>query len=482
MMFPILQNISLQALSLQSLAQIFAERQLNAAAAGIVLAVLVGVLLCVIRRQNSGTRFAIWFSALLAIVVFPFLSFFHNSQTSPIASPPGEIVLNASWASNLFAAWGVIAGLLLVRLAVGFWRMRTIRRNCTEIDANSLDPAIAGILGTFAARRQVRLCTSDELVVPAALGLFRPAIVFPAALLPQLSAHEIEMIVRHELAHLNRWDDWTNLAQKVVKAVFFFHPAVWWIENRLTLEREMACDDIVLTQTASPKAYASSLISFAEKLHSARGLALAQALVSRMHQMSLRVAQILDDKRPQRTGIWKPAIGLSAGLLALVIGAAPYMPRLVAFEDPGNGVHSSLTAQADAQLTNRTGAAFGDSMVQPVTRRQNFVPQPRAIAASYHAATMHSFKTRRVKAQLKTPVEARVKASHKANQVPSPMVMRASAVEEEPAAPKFYVLRTTEYEVSSPTGQSIWTLCIWKVDANNPADRQLESAIVVSWI
>jgi beta-lactamase regulating signal transducer with metallopeptidase domain len=42
--------------------------------------------------------------------------------------------------------------------------------------------------------------------------------------LPQLSPEEIKVILLHELAHLRRWDDWTNLAQKIVKAVFFFHP------------------------------------------------------------------------------------------------------------------------------------------------------------------------------------------------------------------------------------------------------------------
>jgi hypothetical protein len=63
----------------------------------------------------------------------------------------------------------------------------------------------------------------------------------------------------------------------------------------------MACDDMVLAQTASPRAYASFLISFAEKLQNARGLALAQALVSRMRQMSLRVAQILDSKTARTT-------------------------------------------------------------------------------------------------------------------------------------------------------------------------------------
>ncbi len=287
---------------LQSLAQLFTGRLLNTAAEGIVLAGLVWVLLRLIGRQNSGTRFVIWFSALLAIVALPFLSGsdFGASyfRTLPPANLHGGITLSSSWASYLFAAWGFGAGLLLLRLSVGLWRVRQIRRNSSEVDLASLDPAIAGILRDFESPRQVKLCVSGEVTVPAAIGFFRPAIVFPAWLLAQLSPEEITVILLHELAHFRRWDDWTNLAQKVVKAVFFFHPAVWWIESRLTLEREMACDDMVLAQTASPRAYASSLISFAEKLQNARGLTLAQALVSRMRDMSLRVAQILDAKRP----------------------------------------------------------------------------------------------------------------------------------------------------------------------------------------
>jgi beta-lactamase regulating signal transducer with metallopeptidase domain len=466
--------------ALQNLAQLFTERELNAAVAGMLLAGLVWMLLRLTGRQNSGTRFAIWFSALMAIVAFPFLSFIHSSHLPVVSTMNShkEIVLAASWASYLFAAWGIGASLLLLRIVVGLWRVCAIRRNCIELDLAVLDPAIAGVLKNAASRRNVRLCVSSELAVPAALGLFRPAIVFPAQLLLELSAQEIELIVRHELAHLCRWDDWTNLAQKVVKAVFFFHPAVWWIENRLTLEREMACDDMVLAQTGSPKAYASSLIEFAEKLHSARSLALAQALVSRMHQMSLRVEQILDVKRPRGTRIWKPAIGLSAGLLAIVIGAAPYMPRLVAFENPaGSEVRDAqinLEPATDESATHASEAMPAKFAVQTATL-------PRAIAAAFHprstlvrSASGPSLKARQVK--------ARVESLTKTKQVPSPMVMRAAAVEEETAAPKIYVLRTVEYEASSPTGRSVWTLCVWKVDVNNPADRQLESTIVVSWI
>ena len=326
--------------ALQAIAEVFTERLLNTAAAGFVLAGLVWMLLRLVGRQNSGTRFAIWFSALLAIVALPFLpwSGFMASSFPPFhpASPRGPFILSSALGICLFAAWAVGAALLLLRLSVGLWRVRRLRRNCVELDLATLDPEILSILRDFNSRRRVKLCVSNDAAVPAAIGFFRPAIVFPAWLVPQLSSAEMKTILLHELAHLRRGDDWTNLAQKVFKALFFFHPAVWWIEDRLTLEREMACDEIVLAQTASPKAYASSLISFAERMQSARGLALAQALVSRMHQMSLRVAQILDAKRPNRTGLSKPVMVLSATIVAAVLAAAPFMPKFVAFQTQSN--------------------------------------------------------------------------------------------------------------------------------------------------
>ena len=88
---------------LQVLAQVFTGRLLNTAAEGIVLAFLVWVLLRLIGRQNSGTRFAIWFSALLAIVALPLLagrtSVPHVPSALSLADLRREIVLSSSWAS-----------------------------------------------------------------------------------------------------------------------------------------------------------------------------------------------------------------------------------------------------------------------------------------------------------------------------------------------------------------------------------------------
>ena len=149
----------------------------------------------------------------------------------------------------------------LIRLGFSLWHVYRLRRECREIDgaslASSAEAALAEVLQQVPRMRRVKLLVSDEVRVPTALGFFRPAVVLPAWALRDLSADELRVIVLHELAHLRRWDDWTNLAQKFVKALFFFHPAVWWIDSRLALEREeIACDDMVLEQTANARTYA----------------------------------------------------------------------------------------------------------------------------------------------------------------------------------------------------------------------------------
>ena len=141
---------------------------------------------------------------------------------------------------------------------------------------------------------------------------------------------DLNVILLHEFAHLRRGDDWTNLIQKVVHALFFFHPAVWWIERRLSVEREMACDDAVLAETANPHGYAACLVSLLEKVwriaSSGKRWAMAQAAVRRAHEASLRLAQILDSNRPMATRVWKPALGMVGAFAVVCLLALPLAP------------------------------------------------------------------------------------------------------------------------------------------------------------
>ena len=305
---------------------------------GTALAVFAWIVLRLLPRQNSGTRFALWFSVLLATILLPFLAgtFFRapylktTSASTAIASAHSLLIFPESLAFGIFAIWAVIAATALTRVMAGLWQVNRIRRNSEEVDPAILSRELRATIETFPRKISLRL--SDRVQVPAAIGFFQPAVVIPRWFLEESTPQELEPVLQHELTHLRRRDDWTNLAQKIIKALLFFHPSVCWVEQQLSLEREMACDDAVLAQAASPRDYAQCLTRLAEKTLRRKKMALVQAMLSRVRQLSLRVAQILDVNRPAGTRLWKPAVPMVAAAAALCGLSAWSAPELISFQ------------------------------------------------------------------------------------------------------------------------------------------------------
>ena len=334
--------------SAEAWAQIAIERVIHSLPEGLLIALFAWAVLRVLPKQNSRTRFAVWFVALLTVVGISCAggeliaeSGGAVSAARLIPSRISEIHLPSHWAGYLFFAWFFIASLALMRLVAGLWNLRALRQSCTPVNVDDLEPTLAETIAATmrelnAARsfgsRRVALATSERVRVPAALGLWSPMIVLPSWALAELPAAELGIILRHEFAHLRRWDDWTNLVQKIARAVFFFHPAVWWIGSRLSVEREMACDDIVVAETDNPMGYANCLVSLLERSLAQRGWTMAQAIVHRAREASERVAQILDKNRPPERGISKSALGLVGTFAALCAVMLPATPQFVAFD------------------------------------------------------------------------------------------------------------------------------------------------------
>lgn len=326
-------------LDVHAVAQYSALRILDSLVEGSLIGIFAAMVLRGVRRQSAGTRFAIWFSALVAIALLPVLG---ESLSSKIGVPASvashaAITVPDSWALYLFAAWAALAGWFLLGIVKAVWHLHVLRRDCVPVDCASTQAIFRDALERSGIRRRVFLCNSDHVRVPTAIGLLKPAIVLPRWVIEELSAAELKQVLLHELAHLRRWDDWTNLAQQVVKALFFFHPAVWWIEKKAALEREMACDDAVLAETESPRAYAECLTHLAERSFIQRSVALAQAAIGRIRQTSARVAQILDVNRPKANPrSWKPAVSLVAGFAVACAVGISQAPTMIAFQESGS--------------------------------------------------------------------------------------------------------------------------------------------------
>ncbi|MEY2413079.1 MAG: hypothetical protein QOD84_1685 [Acidobacteriaceae bacterium] len=314
----------------------FASQIVNSTLQGTAVAVVLAIIIAVFSRrwrgQNSSTRFALYFCVMIAVTAIPCFRLLSHAPVAP--APEARVTVPSSWAAYFLAVWTVASFVALGRLAASMGRLREIRRAYVPLEVSSLDPVLRNTLHKFAGFRPVSICVSDNVQVPAVLGFISPAIVLPRWALRELDADELNRILIHELAHVRRWDDWTNLAQKLLRAVFFFHPAVWWLESKLSLEREMACDDVVLAETTDSRAYAECLVSVAEKVFSRRGVALAQMVIGRVRETSRRVAHILNVNRPLAgTKAWAPLLVVMPVLLVAAAVSVPDLPQLVAFHD-----------------------------------------------------------------------------------------------------------------------------------------------------
>ena len=446
-------------LPLQNVAQISVERILNALPEGFLVALFAWALLRVLRRQNSGTRFAVWFLALLTVAALPVLGVFGEGRALMASGMSSgnvrpTIAIPGRWALFVFLAWVFGACVAITRLATGLWRLRQLRQSCTAIAAGDLDPAVRKRIAGIDA--SVTVATSECVRVPAAIGFWNRTIVLPTWALRELPPSDLNVILLHEFAHLRRWDDWTNLIQKIVRALFFFHPAVWWIESRLSVEREMACDDAVLAETANPHGYATCLVSLLEKSLAHRlshrladkRRSMAQAAVDRAHEASLRLARILDTNRPAATRVWKPALGMAGAFSMVCLMALPLAPQFVAVDRDMTSISDHAYAAAVSRASFR--APVRTAAVIPATLRAGEASTARTTAKLVRARTVAGNQSARAFAV-------------RLNAVPREQIVEASANADQEVVPQFRTLVFIEATEFMTPDSSVWRVQVWRV-------------------
>jgi hypothetical protein len=152
------------------------------------------------------------------------------------------------------------------------------------------------------------------------LGLQRPCIALPRALVEALTIGELDQVILHEHAHVQRRDDWLRLVQTLLLSVMSVHPAALFVSRALNREREMACDEWVVARTGSPRAYARCLARAAEVRGRMKSQsALAPALFGTRHDLVRRVDRLLKLKGQARRNV--SFAGALAAALALVMSS-----------------------------------------------------------------------------------------------------------------------------------------------------------------
>ncbi|MDT4897613.1 MAG: hypothetical protein QOH25_2690 [Acidobacteriota bacterium] len=200
------------------------------------------------------------------------------------------------WPQVFLVLWMLGASVMMVRLVHSYVSLRRLK-GASQPLANHYQQRLSHWSKTCGIRRAVRLRGSKQTTVPLMLGLSETTILFPERLADSLAEDEFDQVLLHELAHVRRRDDWGNLAQKLVEAIFFFHPVVWWVGRQLSAERECACDQWVVSVTRAHRSYASCLTKLFELTKTSKSALLAPGAMAVKSHLSRRIETILKSKQ-----------------------------------------------------------------------------------------------------------------------------------------------------------------------------------------
>ncbi|HEY5914980.1 MAG TPA: M56 family metallopeptidase [Verrucomicrobiae bacterium] len=250
--------------------------------------------------------------------------------TTPVAGPAPATGgtrlaahVRAGWAALALAIWACGTLLILLPLTSARLRLRALRRAGQPPRDPGWHVLLRRLCQDLGVGRRVTLLLSAQNLMPVTWGWWRPVVLLPAGA-DQWLPERRRVVLLHELAHVKRWDCLTQMIARVACAVYWFNPFVWVAARRMCVERERACDDLVLNGGCRASDYAAHLVEIARSFH--RVPQVAAIAMARSSHLQGRIAAIVDASRVRR-GPRAPLVGLCcAAVLALVAAVAAQKP------------------------------------------------------------------------------------------------------------------------------------------------------------
>jgi beta-lactamase regulating signal transducer with metallopeptidase domain len=235
---------------------------------------------------------------------------------APSGAPAAEVRSEQPTAMLwLVELWFLGVLVLSLRTAGGLFLIERMRRKEIQPVGRELYLRCIALQLRMGVEHAVRYCGCQKLDAPAVLGWFRPVVLLPVRALLGLSEEQMEAVIAHELAHIRRLDCFVNLFQIAAETLLFYHPAVWWVSQRIRAEREHCCDDEAIAVCGDAVNYARAL-TLMEEWRTAPALMLA----ANRNPLAERVVRLLGlsgaTGRTRMAGLGVSFVCLAGALLA----------------------------------------------------------------------------------------------------------------------------------------------------------------------
>ena len=333
---------------------------------------------CALRNRSSAARHHTWALGIICSMAVPILTLllpsWHSATLGKAAklwrtayTAPGSAnfqslpstVIDAVAASPFtgqlirltLLLWALGALLVVAKLVAGLARLAWESAHSVLAMDESWTQMTSSVRTRLGISRPVQiLLSSDRASMPLTWGFVRPRILLPAGAM-EWSPERRRTVLSHELAHIARQDWMAQIFAELTRAIYWFHPLVWFACARLRSESERACDDSVLNSGVDPSHYASQLLELARTLKNAhRGSSTALA-IARPTNLERRFIAMLDPNLNRR------GISRRTGLLLKLAAFCLILP-LAALRLPGQNLSGKFTGTvfdvSDAACPNAT--------------------------------------------------------------------------------------------------------------------------------
>jgi uncharacterized protein (TIGR02246 family) len=277
---------------------------------------------------------------------------FRTARSPNAAETPATTTGLRSLPSALLAIWA--AGALILSccfLAAGV-RLSRIARQSSSVAAPNIDRlALAAAQQLGVASTRVRLRWTEREFTPMTWGLRRPVLILPVVS-KTWDEERLGQVLVHEMGHIQRWDVLTQALSSAACALYWFNPLVWMAARQMLVERERACDDLVLESGAKPSSYAHGLLEIARSLGARWTAAYVSPAMARRSQISGRLLAVLDPGRSRQ------GLGRRVVLVAALAGTGLVLPLAVLRPVPA--IHAAAAPEPQAAAAPAPGIGPDD--------------------------------------------------------------------------------------------------------------------------
>ncbi len=238
-----------------------------------LLVIAVAAVAFVMRRTSPRLRFWLWQIVAIKLLLMPFWTF--APTAAPPAVPGRADLLGLSWQSWLLGGWCVVVTLQISRLAWQRVRLSGLLERASPADGR-VQQLVGDAAEKLGLRCNLRAVLTEFDCSPFVCGILQPVLVLPRDVLNSLDETQLRQVLLHEVAHVKERDLVWNWLPEIVRILYFFHPAAYYVNYRIRLEREVSCDQLAMSASAASAAdYADTLVKVAS--HSSQPAALKAA-------------------------------------------------------------------------------------------------------------------------------------------------------------------------------------------------------------